>query len=156
MEGTDSRMFREGGLKMRERYRRTFATAILAGGIAIASASNAGAQVRIQGSVPLPTGRISVSIGDPAFRVGGIVPYDYDIYQHPDYGYGFVYHSRWIPVRQDGARWVVSDRPNRVVRRRDDWRYARVYRRADERRRLEDRRDRRDRRDDHRDERHDR
>ena len=148
---------------MTKRYRLALGSAVLVGGLAFAGTSNANAQVSFRGSFPLPHGRISVNIGDPVYQVGAYAPDDCDIYQHPDYGYGFVSGERFVPVREYEGRWIVTSAPTRFSRRYDDWRYARVYRRAAERHRYErryDRRDdrrydRRDRRDDRRDYRRD-
>jgi hypothetical protein len=138
---------------MTKRISRVLGSAALVGGLAFAATSNANAQVSFRGSFPLPHGRISISAGDPVYQAGSYAPDDCDIYQHPDYGYGFISGTRFVPVREYNGRWVVTSAPTRFSRRYDDWRYARVYRRADERRRYE-RRD--DRRDDRRDWRNDR
>jgi hypothetical protein len=152
---------------MTKRISRALGSAVLVGGLAFAATSNANAQVSFRGSFPLPHGRISISAGDPVYQAGSYAPDDCDIYQSPDYGYGFVSDSRFVPVREYNGRWVVTSAPSRFSSRYDDWRSARVYRRADERSRYErpddrryDRRDSRsvrgDRRDDRRDNRNDR
>ncbi|MDQ6892396.1 MAG: hypothetical protein M3167_06915 [Acidobacteriota bacterium] len=151
---------------MTKRINRVLGSAVLVGGFAFAGASNANAQVSFRGSFPLPHGRISISAGEPFYQAGSYAPDDCDIYQSPDYGYGFVSNSRFVPVREYDGRWVVTSAPARFSTRYDDWRSARVYRRADERNRYErrdgrrdDRRDvrndRRDWRDDRRDDRRD-
>ena len=101
-------------------------TAILAGGLAIAGASTANAQVRIGGAFRLPHGAISFSVGDPYFPVGSYVPYGYEVYDDPYYGYGFAYEDRWIPCEPRGSRWVVMERPTDHGRR--DYRYDRYGR----------------------------
>ena len=141
---------------MTKRYGRILGSAVLVGGLALAGASTANAQVSFRGSFPLPSGRISVNIGDPVYRVGAFAPDDCDIYVHPDYGYGFISGGRFVPVREYQGRWIVTSAPTRFSRRYDDWRYARVYRRASERRIYDRRYDRRDdRRYDRRDDRRD-
>ncbi|HMA17925.1 MAG TPA: hypothetical protein VKS03_05765 [Thermoanaerobaculia bacterium] len=96
---------------MKKVTRIALGSAVLAGSLAVAGASTANAQVRVRGSFPLPHGRISISIGDPIFPVGGYVPYGYDVYEDPDYGYGFEYDDRWIPCEPRGSRWIVVERP---------------------------------------------
>jgi hypothetical protein len=78
-------------------------------GLAVAGAKPAKAQVEFHGSIPLPHGRLV--IGHPSFRVGGFVPFGYRVYSRPGYGYGFLYRSRWIPVRRYSDRWVVCESP---------------------------------------------
>lgn len=96
---------------MKKMSRIALGSAVLAGSLAIAGASTANAQVRIGGSFPLPHGRISFSIGDPLFPVGGYVPYGYSVYEDPYYGYGFEYQDRWIPCEPRGTRWIVVQSP---------------------------------------------
>ena len=142
---------------MTNRYRLALGSAVLVGGLAFAGTSNANAQVSFRGSFPLPHGRISVNVGDPGYQVGTYAPDDCDIYEHPDYGYGFVSGTSFVPVREYDGSWIVTSAPTRFSRRYDDWRYTRVYRRAAERRWYERRDDRRDdRRDYRRDRRYDR
>ena len=136
---------------MTKRYGRILGSAVLVGGLALAGASTANAQVSFSGSFPLPHGRISVNLGDPVYRVGAFAPDNCDIYVHPDYGYGFIADGRFVPVREYQGRWIVTSAPARISRRYDDWRYARVYRRASERRTYDRRFDRRDDRRDSRD-----
>jgi len=138
---------------MTKRYGRILGSAVLVGGLAVAGASTANAQVSFSGSFPLPHGRISVNVGDPVYRVGTFAPDNCDIYEHPAYGYGFIAGERFIPVREYQGRWVVTSAPTRISRRYDDWRFAKVYRRASERRIYERRYDRRDDRRDWRDDR---
>lgn len=110
-------------------------SAALAAGLAIAGASPANAQVRVRGSFPLPHGRISVDIGH-GFPIGGYVPYGYDVYEDPDYGYGFEYEDQWIPCEPRGSQWIIVAAPvyygHRDYRYRDyghrDYRYGRSYR----------------------------
>ncbi|HLN92681.1 MAG TPA: hypothetical protein VK389_02380, partial [Thermoanaerobaculia bacterium] len=71
---------------MKKFTRIALGSAVLAGGLAIAGASSANAQVRVRGSFPLPHGRLSINIGAPAFPVGGYVPYGYNVYEDPEYG----------------------------------------------------------------------
>jgi len=140
---------------MTKRINRVLGSAVLVGGLALAATSKANAQVSFRGSFPLPHGRISISAGDPVYQAGSYAPDDCDIYQSPDYGYGFVSNSRFVPVREYNGRWIVTSAPARFSSRYDDWRSARVYRRAAERRRYERRDDRRDDRRDWRDDRRD-
>lgn len=86
-------------------------SAAMVGGLALAGASRAQAGVSFQGTFPLPHGVISIGIGDPYFGVGTYVPAGYRIGARDGYGYGFMYRSRWIPVRRYGARWRVCDSP---------------------------------------------
>ncbi|MEO8431730.1 MAG: hypothetical protein ABI592_09505 [Acidobacteriota bacterium] len=96
---------------MKNGLRIAFASAALTAGLAFAGASRANAQVSFRGSFPLPHGRISIGIGDPAFRVGAFVPRGYRVYSRPGYGYGFGYRDRWIPVRRTGSQWLVCESP---------------------------------------------
>ncbi len=96
---------------MTKGFRIALGTAAVAAGLTFAGAAPAAAQVRISGSFPLPHGRISIGIGAPAFPIGSYVPYGYEVYSRQDYGYGFEYESRWIPVRRNGSRWIVCDPP---------------------------------------------
>lgn len=98
-------------MAMTRRIRIALVTAAMAGGIALAGASPASAQVRFRGSFPVPHGRISVGIGAPFFGVGAVVPYGYTVIDDPAYGYGFYYQSRWVPVERYGSSWIVCDRP---------------------------------------------
>lgn len=92
-------------------------SAALAAGLAIAGASPASAQVRVRGSFPLPHGRISVNIGGGgyggygAFPIGGYVPYGYDVYEDPDYGYGFAYEDQWIACEPRGSQFIIIAAP---------------------------------------------
>jgi hypothetical protein len=92
-------------------------SAALAAGLAIAGASPANAQVRVRGSFPLPHGRISVNIGGGgyggygAFPIGGYVPYGYDVYEDPDYGYGFAYEDQWIACEPRGSQFIIIAAP---------------------------------------------
>jgi hypothetical protein len=154
---------------MTKRINRVLGSAVLVGGLAFAVTSNANAQVSFRGSFPLPHGRISISAGDPIYQVGSYAPDNCDIYQDPDYGYGFVSGTAFFPVRAFNGRWVVTSAPTFFSGRYADWRDARVYRRAGDRVRYErpvvrqddrryDRRDydrRNDRRDDRKDDRRD-
>ena len=96
---------------MKNGYRIAIAAAALTAGLAFAGASRANAQVSFRGSFPLPHGRISIGIGDPAFRVGAYVPRGYRVYSRSGYGYGFAYRDRWIPVRRYGSQWMVCESP---------------------------------------------
>lgn len=141
---------------MKKVTRIALGSAVLAGSLAIAGASSANAQVRVGGSFPLPHGRISFDIGSPVFPVGGYVPYGYDVYEDPDYGYGFLYEDQWIPCEPRGTRWIVVQSPyygyGGGYRYSRPYRYgysSRDFRRWDNYRRY-DRHDRWDRRDDRR------
>lgn len=96
---------------MRKGFRVALGSAVLVAGLALAGAAPANAQVRFEGSFPLPHGRISVGFGDPAFPIGGVVPYGYNVYSDSDYGYGFYYGDSWIPCQPYGSRWIVVERP---------------------------------------------
>ncbi|HEX9148290.1 MAG TPA: hypothetical protein VF958_03930, partial [Thermoanaerobaculia bacterium] len=82
--------------------------------------------VRVRGSFPLPHGRLSINIGAPVFPVGGYVPYGYNVYEDPEYGYGFEYDNQWIPCQPQGTRWIVVERP--YYGYGGDYRYSRPYR----------------------------
>src|SRR5438105_12189906 len=109
---------------MKKAIRIALGTAVLAGGLAVAGASPANAQVRFGGSFPLPHGRISVSIGNVGFPIGGFVPDGYSVYNNPDYGYGFEYGDQWIPCEQYGSQWVIVASPISFVHR--DYGYGRI------------------------------
>jgi hypothetical protein len=94
---------------MTRAFRIALASATMVAGLAVAGARPAKAQVEFHGSIPLPHGRLV--IGHPSFRVGGFVPFGYRVYSRPGYGYGFLYRSRWIPVRRYSNRWVVCESP---------------------------------------------
>ena len=115
---------------MKKAIRIAMGSGVLVAGLAVAGASSANAQVRIRGSFPLPHGRISVDIGD-RFPIGGYVPYGYDVYESPDYGYGFEYEGQWIPCEPRGSRWIIVSAPV-FYGHRDygyrDYRYSRPYR----------------------------
>lgn len=107
-------------------------SAALAAGLAIAGASTANAQVRVRGSFPLPHGRISVNIGH-GFPIGGYVPYGYDVYEDPSYGYGFAYEDQWIACEPRGSQWIIIAAPVYYGGYRNygygrDYRYVRPYR----------------------------
>ena len=145
---------------MKKAIRIAAGTAILAGGLAVAGASTASAQVRVGGSVRLPHGVISFSVGDPYFPVGSYVPYGYEVYDDPYYGYGFAYEDRWIPCEPRGSRWVIIQQPSfhgyRSYRNDRYGRYDRYSSQRWERRYHRDRNDRwSDRRDGRRDRRDD-
>jgi hypothetical protein len=129
-----------GGFQMKKAIRIALGSGVLVAGLAVAGASTANAQVRIRGSFPLPHGRISVNIGD-RFPVGGYVPYGYDVYEDPDYGYGFAYEDQWIACEPRGNAYVIIAPPVFYGRRdygyrtygyRDygyrNYRYSRPYR----------------------------
>jgi hypothetical protein len=115
---------------MTKAIRIAMGSGVLVAGLAIAGASSASAQVRVGGTVRLPHGDISFSIGD-RFPIGGYVPYGYDVYQDVDYGYGFEYEDQWIPCEPRGTRWVIVGGPV-FYGHRDygyrDYRYSRPYR----------------------------
>jgi len=115
---------------MKKAIRIALGSAVLAGGLAVVGASPANAQVRFRGSFPLPHGRISIGVGDGGygyggFGVGAYVPYGYNVYENPDYGYGFEYDNYWYPCEQYGSQWVIIGAPVFFHR---DYRYVRPYR----------------------------
>ena len=118
---------------MKKAFRVALGTAVLAGGLAVAGASPANAQVRFRGSFPLPHGRISIGVGDGGyggygyggFGVGAYVPYGYNVYDNPEYGYGFEYDNYWYPCEQYGTQWVITGAP---VFFQGDYGYVRPYR----------------------------
>ena len=71
--------------------------------------STAKAQVTISG----PHGTFSFGGGPFLPEVGAYVPspYDDEIYENGDYGYGFYYNDDWIPCERYGTRWVIVQRP---------------------------------------------
>jgi len=117
-------------VEMKKTIRIALGSAVLAGGLAVVGASPAAAQVRFEGSFPLPHGRISVGVGDPGygygFGVGSYVPYGYNVYEDPSYGYGFEYDNYWYPCEQYGAQWVIVGAP--VIFGHRDYGYVRPYR----------------------------
>ena len=149
---------------MKKAVRIAMGSGVLVAGLAVAGASTASGQVRVGGTVRLPHGQISFSVGDH-FPIGGYVPYGYDVYQDDYYGYGFAYEDQWIPCEPRGSRWVIIGEPvhyvyrDRVYRdryyrdgrhyRNDRHGYRRYDRRWD-RDRWDRDRDRRWRRDEHR------
>lgn len=100
---------------MNKVIRIALGSAVLAAGLAVAGAAPAAAQVRFEGSFPLPSGRISIGVGEPAFSVGAFVPQGYSVYDDPDYGYGFYDGDRWIACEQSGSRWIVVDGSSRFA-----------------------------------------
>jgi len=107
---------------MRRAIRIAVGSAALAAGLMVAGASTANAQVRIRGSFPLPHGRISVNVGGggyygggygayDAFPIGGYVPYGYDVYEDPDYGWGFVYDNQWFACEPRGSQFIIIAAP---------------------------------------------
>jgi hypothetical protein len=86
--------------------------------------SAAKAQVTVRG----PHGSFSIGGGAPFLpQVGAYVPspYDDEIYENGDDGYGFYYNSEWIPCTRYGTRWVIVERP--VVYGGRGYGYARPY-----------------------------
>ena len=75
--------------------------------------SAAKAQVAFGGTFRGPHGAFSIGIGGFEPRVGAYLPSPYydEVYERPDYGYGFYYDSQWIPCERVGSRWVIVDRP---------------------------------------------
>jgi hypothetical protein len=143
-------MNRRRRFEMKKAIRIAMGSGVLVAGLAVAGASTANAQVRVGGTVRLPHGDISFSIGD-RFPIGGYVPYGYDVYQDVDYGYGFAYEDQWIPCEPRASRWIIVSAPV-FYGHRDygyrDYRYSRPYRSDRYRslrdyRRYDDRRDRR-------------
>jgi hypothetical protein len=113
---------REEVSKMSRAIRIAVGSAALAAGLMVAGASAANAQVRVRGSFPLPHGRISVNVGGggyggydgygyDGFPIGGYVPDGYDVYDDPDYGYGFAYEDQWIGCEPRGNRWIIIAAP---------------------------------------------
>lgn len=114
---------------MKKTIRIALGSTVLATGLAFAGASPANAQVRFEGSFPLPHGRISIGGGNVGLSVGAYVPDGYSVYQDPEYGYGFYYGDQWIPCEQYGSRWVIVERPAYFGHREyRDYRYVRPYR----------------------------
>ena len=61
-----------------------------------------------------PHGSFSFGVGAPFVpAVGAYVPRPYvsQVYLNPGYGYGFVYNSRWIPVRHYASGWIIAGNP---------------------------------------------
>jgi hypothetical protein len=147
---------------MKRATRIALGSAALAACLGFAGASRANAQVRFEGSFPLPHGRISVGVGDPTFPNGSFVPDGYSVYDDPEYGYGFAYGDEWVSCRPYGRRWVIVERRpyfgsrgygSRRFDRRYQQRYSPRFWRDDHRRffRREDRRSWDDRRGSRRD-----
>lgn len=122
---------------MKKAVRIALGSAALATGLAFAGASPANAQVRFQGSFPLPHGRISVGVGGGGLSIGSYVPERYSVYEDPDYGYGFYDGDQWFSCEQNGSRWIIVERPvyyaNRGYRsvrpyRNHGYRYSQPYR----------------------------
>jgi hypothetical protein len=128
-------MNRRRRFEMKKAIRIAMGSGVLVAGLAVAGASSASGQVRVGGTVRLPHGDISFSIGD-RFPIGGYVPYGHDVYQDVDYGYGFEYEDQWIPCEPRGTRWVIVGGPvfygYRNHGHRDygyrEYRYSRPYR----------------------------
>ncbi|HEV8232129.1 MAG TPA: hypothetical protein VGQ75_07265 [Thermoanaerobaculia bacterium] len=125
---------------MKKAIRIAMGSGVLVAGLATAGAPAADAQVRVGGTVRLPHGDISFSIGD-RFPIGGYVPYGYDVSEDVDYGYGFEYEDQWIRCEPRGSRWIIVAEPvfygHRDYGYRDygyrdygyrDYRYSRPYR----------------------------
>jgi hypothetical protein len=123
---------------MKKAIRIALGSGVLVAGLAVAGAPTANAQVRVRGSFPLPHGRISVDIGNAGyggFPIGGYVPYGYDVYEDPEYGYGFEYEDQWIACEPRGSRWIIIAAPvfygHRDYGYRNygyrDYRYSRPY-----------------------------
>jgi hypothetical protein len=110
---------------MNKAIRIALGSGVLAAGLAFAAAP-ASAQVAFRGSFPLPHGRISIGVGQPAFTVGGFVPEGYSVYDDPQFGYGFYAGDEWIPCEQSAGRWIIVERPTRFAVR--DYGYVRPYR----------------------------
>ena len=109
---------------MSRAIRIAIGSAALVAGLAVAGASPASAQVRVWGSFPVPHGRVSVNIGGGgygyggygyggygAFPIGGYVPYGYEVYQDPSYGWGFVYGDQWIACEPRGSQFIIIAAP---------------------------------------------
>ncbi|MGH9443682.1 MAG: hypothetical protein ACRD16_15570 [Thermoanaerobaculia bacterium] len=96
---------------MRKGIRISLGAAVVTMGVALVGAPAANAQVRFEGSFPLPHGRITIGSGGVRFQVGGFVPRGYAVYDDPDYGYGFYDGDEWIPCGQQDGRWVILGSP---------------------------------------------
>jgi hypothetical protein len=128
---------------MRIAIRSSLTAAVVAAALALAAAPAANAQVRFQGSFPLPHGRLSINLPDPFFPLRSFVPDGYSVYDDDQYGEGFYSGDQWYPCERFDNRWVISGRPIFLGRRdsrflrpyRDDYRYSRQYRRGFEERR---------------------
>jgi len=74
--------------------------------------SAARAQVAFGGTFRGPHGALSIGVGGFVPQVGAYLPSPYydEVYERPDYGYGFYYDSQWIPCERVGSRWVIVDR----------------------------------------------
>lgn len=96
--------------------------------------ATAKAQVAFGGTFHGPHGSFSIGVGAPfAPVVGAYVPAPYigRVYLSADYGYGFVYDSRWIPCRRYGSRWIIAGNPivyGTPIVRNYGYRYVRPYR----------------------------
>ena len=124
-----------GEAQMNKAIRIALGSAALATGLAFAAAPPANAQVRFEGSFPLPHGRITV--GGGGFGVGSYVPERYSVYDDPDYGYGFYEGDQWYSCEQDAGRWIIiappvfyANRGYRSVRpyRNYGYQYSQPYR----------------------------
>jgi hypothetical protein len=75
--------------------------------------SAAKAQVAFGGTFRGPHGAITLGVGGFAPRVGVYLPSPYaeEVYENPNYGYGFYYDDQWIPCERIGSRWVIVERP---------------------------------------------
>jgi hypothetical protein len=113
-----------GEALMNKAIRIALGSAALATGLAFAAAPPANAQVRFEGSFPLPHGRITV--GGGGFGVGSYVPDGYSVYDDPDYGYGFYEGDQWYSCEQDAGRWIIVERP--VYYGHRNYGYVRPYR----------------------------
>ena len=98
-----------GEAQMNKAIRIALGSAALATGLAFAAAPPANAQVRFEGSFPLPHGRITV--GGGGFGVGSYVPDGYSVYDDPDNGYGFYDGDQWYSCEQDAGRWIIIAPP---------------------------------------------
>ena len=93
----------------------------------------ANAQVAFGGTFHGPHGSFSIGVGVPfAPVVGAYVPYPYvrRVYYAPNYGYGFVYNSNWVPCSPYGSGWVVAGSPfayGRPIVHTYGYGYARPY-----------------------------
>ncbi len=102
----------------------------------LAAPGSARAQVALGGTVRGPHGSFSIRVGGPFVPVVGAYvprPYFERVFLSPNYGYGFVYDSRWIPCRRYGSRWIVAGNPfaygRPIVRDyRIGYRHVRPYR----------------------------
>jgi len=102
--------------------------------VLLSAPATAKAQVAFGGTFRGPHGSFSIGVGGPFVPVVGAyvpAPYVGRVYLRSDYGYGFVYDSRWIPCRRYGSRWIIAGNPivyGAPIVRNYGYRYVRPYR----------------------------